>query len=35
MVVVKEELLVEDIHQLHGVFQQKDTKLEKIKEPMT
>jgi hypothetical protein len=35
MVVVKEELLVEDIHQLHGVFQQKDTKLEKIKELMT
>jgi len=31
----KGEPLVEDIHQLHGVFQQKDTKLEKIKEQMT
>jgi hypothetical protein len=34
MEVAKEELLVEDIHQLRGEFQRKDIKLEKIKELM-
>jgi hypothetical protein len=35
MVVVSEEHLVEDIHQLPGVCQQKVIKQEKIKELMT
>jgi hypothetical protein len=35
MVVVKEELQVEDIHQLHGASQPRVIKQEKIKEQMT